>query len=213
MDNLAMERELKYLLEHPVAPQLPDVFHLSAPEPTQHLVDEYIDDRGRIAASGHRLRRRHSDHAGVVYTLKSTGRIAGGPLFERTEIEVAAEPDESIPTSLIAELSRLGVELPHAQGDLQTSLILRQERHPATLFWRDQQIALLSVDQVRASTPALSDEHGWSELEIEYVPTVDPNERQLTAQLLSEWLVKQHGITTTSETKADRAARLLGVSV
>lgn len=208
-----MERELKFLLERPHVPPMPHDFRVSPPEPTQHLLDEYLDDRGVIAAAGYRLRRRRSDAAGLVYTLKSTGPASDGALFERTEIEAAAEHDESIPAVVTAALSHAGVDVARVLERLQLSLRLRQERHPSTLFWREESLALLSVDEVRASAPALGSEHQWTELEIEFLPTVTAADRTLTAQSLNEWLSEQDGVSAAEETKPERAARLLGIAI
>jgi inorganic triphosphatase YgiF len=209
-----MERELKFLLEHARIPALPNGYRLSKPQATLHLLDEYLDYRGQILAAGWRLRRRRSDGQEVRYTLKSEGtERTTGPLSERIEIERTPEAHEELPSEIMATLAEAGVDMTHLLDRLQPHLTLRQERQPVALSNSDGEFALLSVDEVRASAPTPAGEHRWTELEIEFLTTVSPEDRDRVASELSAWFASQPGVTLGGEAKVDRAARLLSISI
>ncbi len=209
-----MERELKFLLEHAHAPALPSGYHVAEPQPTLRLLDEYLDYRGEILAAGWRLRRRRSDGEGLRYTLKSEQRDdSSNPLRERIEIERAPEGDEQIPSEIVAALAAAGVDTAHVLDRLQPYLTLRQERHPATLSTNEGDIALMSVDEVRATGSTVEGERRWTELEIEFLATVSAEARDRAAVELSAWLATQPGVTPGGESKVARAARLLSISI
>jgi inorganic triphosphatase YgiF len=209
-----MERELKFLLEHPHIPALPNGYRLSKPEATLHLLDEYLDYRGQILAAGWRLRRRRSDGEALRYTLKSE-RTAGtsGALSERMEIERAPEQNEEIPSEIVATLAEAGVDVAHVLDRLQPYLTLRQERQPVALSNSDGEIALLSVDEVRAGTPTPEGERRWTELEIEFLATIPSEIRDRATDELGAWIAAQPGVTVGGESKVSRAARLLSLSI
>ena len=209
-----MERELKFLLEHAHAPALPSGYYMAEPQPTLHLLDEYLDYRGQILAAGWRLRRRRSDGEGLRYTLKSEQRSdPSSPLRERIEIERAPERDEQIPSEIVAALLAAGADTAHVLDRLQPYLTLRQERHPATLSTSEGDIALMSVDKVRATGSTVEGERRWTELEIEFFATVSAEARDRAAAELSAWLATQPGVTPGGESKVARAARLLSASI
>ena len=209
-----MERELKFLLEHAHVPALPSEFRAAEPQPTLHLLDEYLDYRGEILAAGWRLRRRRSDGAELRYTLKSERHgDPSSPLRERMEIERAAEHDEQVPLEIVAALDGAGVDTAHVLNHLQPYLRLRQERHPVALTSSDGEIALLSVDEVRASGSAADGERRWTELEIEFLDTVSAEVRDRAAAELTAWLITQPGVMPGGESKVAHAARLLSISI
>ena len=209
-----MERELKFLLEHAHAPALPSGYHLAQPQPTLHLLDEYLDYRGQILTAGWRLRRRRADGEALRYTLKSVrGGDASGPLSERIEIERTPEQGEELPSEIVLALAEAGIDMAHVLDRLQPYLTLRQERQPVALSNSDGEIALLSVDEVRAGAPTPEGEHRWTELEMEFLTTVPPEARDRAASELSAWLLTQPGVTVGGESKVDRAARLLSISL
>jgi inorganic triphosphatase YgiF len=209
-----MERELKFLLEHPHIPALPNGYRLSRPEATLHLLDEYLDYRGQILAAGWRLRRRRSDGQEVRYTLKSErADSTSGPLSERREIERTPEAHEELPSEIVTTLSEAGVDMAHLAERLQPYLTLRQERQPMALSNSDGEFALLSVDEVRAGAPTSVGEHRWTELEIEFLSTVSSEIRDRASSELSAWFASQPGVTVGGESKVDRAAWLLSISI
>jgi inorganic triphosphatase YgiF len=209
-----MERELKFLLEHARIPALPNGYRLSKPEVTLHLLDEYLDYRGQILAAGWRLRRRRSDRQEVRYTLKSErADSTSGPLSERREIERTPEAHEELPSEIVTTLAEAGVDMTHLLDRLQPYLTLRQERQPVALSNSDGKFALLSVDEVRASAPTPAGERRWTELEIEFLTTVSPEDRDRVASELSAWFASQPGVTLGGEAKVDRAARLLSILI
>jgi inorganic triphosphatase YgiF len=209
-----MERELKFLLEHAHIPALPNDYRLGEPEATLHLLDEYLDYRGQILAAGWRLRRRRADGEALRYTLKSVrGGDASGPLSERIEIERTPEQGEELPSEIVLALAEAGVDVAHALDRLQPYLTLRQERQPVALSNGDGEFALLSLDEVRAVAPTPEGERRWTELEIEFLATVPPEARDRAASELSAWLLTQPGVTVGGESKVDRAARLLSISL
>jgi inorganic triphosphatase YgiF len=209
-----MERELKFLLDHAHIPALPNGYRVAEAQPTLHLLDEYLDYRGQILAAGWRLRRRRSDGEALWYTLKSE-RTAGtsGPLSERIEIERTPEQNEELPSEIVATLTEAGVDVAHVLDRLQPYLTLRQERQPVALSNSDGDLALLSVDEVRAGAPTPATEHRWTELEIEFLATVQPEARDRAASELTAWLLAQPGVTVGGESKVDRAAQLLSISL
>lgn len=209
-----MERELKFLLDHAHPPALPEGYRLAAPQPTLHLLDEYLDYRGQILAAGWRLRRRRADGTPLLYTLKSV-RSHGdsGPLSERVEIERAPERHEEVPEAIVAALTDAGVDTAHLVDRAQPYLTVRQERHQSTLSNGGGEIAQLSVDEVRAGGLSSSEEHRWTELEIEFLETIDPAIRQRAADELTAWFAAQPGVTGGGESKVERAARLLSISI
>ncbi len=209
-----MERELKFLLDHAHIPALPNGYRVAKAQPTLHLLDEYLDYRGQILTAGWRLRRRRSDGDALRYTLKSE-RTGGpsGPLSERIEIERAPERNEELPPEIVAKLTEAGVDVAQVLDRLQPYLTLRQERQPAALSNSDGEIALLSVDEVRAGAPIPEGDRRWTELEIEFLATVSLEARDRAASELSAWFAAQPGIEVGGESKVDRAARLLSISL
>jgi inorganic triphosphatase YgiF len=209
-----MERELKFLLDHAHIPALPNGYQVAEAQPTLHLLDEYLDYRGQILAAGWRLRRRRSDGEALRYTLKSE-RTAGtsGALSERMEIERAPEQNEEIPSEIVATLAEAGVDVAHVLDRLQPYLTLRQERQPVALSNSDGEIALLSVDEVRAGTPTPEGERRWTELEIEFLATIPSEIRDRATDELGAWIAAQPGVTVGGESKVSRAARLLSLSI
>ncbi len=209
-----MERELKFLLDHPHLPTLPAGYHLGAPQPTLHLLDEYVDDRGQIRGAGWRLRRRRSDGEAMRYTLKSARAAEEtGPLSVRVEIERIPTEGEDIPVEIAAALTNGGVDVARLGDRLQPYLTLRQERLSVALFDGEVEVALLSIDEVRAEAPTLAGEQRWNELEIEFLPTVATEICDRVAGDLSAWLMSQPGVSVGGEAKVDRAARLLSISL
>jgi inorganic triphosphatase YgiF len=209
-----MERELKFLLEHAHIPALPSDYRLGEPEATLHLLDEYLDYRGQILAAGWRLRRRRSDGAALRYTLKSVrGGDASSPLSERIEIERTPEQGEELPSEIVATLAEAGVDTAHVPNRLQPYLTLRQERQPVALSNTDGEFALLSLDEVRAVAPTPEGERRWTELEIEFLNTATPETRDRATRELTAWFAAQPGVTVGGESKVERAARLLSISI
>jgi inorganic triphosphatase YgiF len=209
-----MERELKFLLDHAHIPALPNGYRAAEAQPTLHLLDEYLDYRGQILNAGWRLRRRRSDGEELRYTLKSLLTVGtSGPLSERIEIERAPEQNEELPSEIVATLAEAGVDMAHVLDRLQPYLTLRQERQPVALSNTDGELALLSVDEVRAGAPTPEGERRWTELEIEFLATVQPEARDRAASELTAWLLTQPGVTVGGESKVDRAAQLLSISL
>ena len=209
-----MERELKFLLDHAHIPALPNGYQVAEAQPTLHLLDEYLDYRGQILAAGWRLRRRRSDGEALRYTLKSE-RTAGttGPLSERIEIERTPEQNEELPSEIAATLAEAGVDVAHVLDRLQPYLTLRQERQPVALSNSDGELALLTLDEVRAVAPTPEGERRWTELEIEFLNTATPEARDRATRELTAWFAAQPGVTVGGESKVDRAARLLSISL
>ena len=209
-----MERELKFLLEHAHIPALPNDYRLGEPEATLHLLDEYLDYRGQILTAGWRLRRRRSDGEALRYTLKSVRTVGtSGPLSERIEIERTPEQGEELPSEIAATLAEAGVDTAHVLDRLQPYLTLRQERQPVALSNTDGEFALLSLDEVRAVAPTPEGERRWTELEIEFLNTATPEARDRATRELTAWFAAQPGVTVGGESKVERAARLLSISI
>ena len=209
-----MERELKFLLDHAHIPALPSGYRAAEPQPTLHLLDEYLDYRGQVLAAGWRLRRRRSDREALRYTLKSERTVGtSGPLSERREIERTPEQTEELPSEIVATLAEAGVDVAQVLDRLQPYLTLRQERQPVVLSNSDGDLALLSVDEVRAGAPTPEGERRWTELEIEFLTTVPPGARDRAASELTAWFATQPGVTVGGESKVERAARLLSISI
>ena len=106
-----------------------------------------------------------------------------------------------------------GVDVANLFSRLQPYLTLRQERQPVALFMGDGEVALLSVDEVRAMAPTPDGEHRWTELEIEFLNTATPEARARATRELTAWLAAQPGVTVGGESKVERAARLLSISI
>lgn len=209
-----MERELKFLLDHAHIPALPNGYRVAEAQPTLHLLDEYLDYRGQILAAGWRLRRRRSDGEALRYTLKSERTVGtSGPLSERIEIERTPEQSEDLPSEIVATLAEAGVDMAHVLDRLQPYLTLRQERQPMALSNSDGELALLSVDEVRAGAPTPEGERRWTELEFEFLVNVPPAVRDRAVSELTAWFAAQPGVSIGGESKVDRAARLLSISL
>jgi hypothetical protein len=209
-----MERELKFLLDHAHIPALPSDYRLGEPQATLHFLDEYLDYRGHILAAGWRLRRRRSDGREMRYTLKSVrGDGTSGPLSERMEIERTPEQHEELPSEIVLALAEAGVDTAHVLGRLQPYLTLRQERQPVALSNSDGELALLSVDEVRAGALTPEGEQRWTELEIEFLNAATPEARDRAIRELTAWFAAQPGVTIGGESKVERAARLLSISI
>jgi hypothetical protein len=69
------------------------------------------------------------------------------------------------------------------------------------------------VDEARAGAPIPEGECRWTELEIEFLATVPHEARDRAAGELSAWFAAQPGVTVGGESKVDRAARLLSISL
>jgi inorganic triphosphatase YgiF len=208
-----MERELKFLLDHPHLPALPPGYRVGTPLPTLRLLDEYLDFRGQILAAGWRLRRRRSDGQMVRYTLKSEhAAVATAPLSARTEIEHASAHGEDLPQEIVETMAQSGIDVPHVFSRLQPYLALRQERQPMILSHGTGEIALLSVDSVRATGPASGEECRWSELEIEFVADLSPEVWSRAAADLTAWLAAQPGVAPAGQSKVARATQMLSVA-
>ena len=209
-----MERELKFLLDHAHIPALPSGYRAAELQPTLHLLDEYLDYRGQVLAAGWRLRRRRSDGEALRYTLKSVRTVGtSGPLSERVEIERTPEQGEELPSEITATLAEAGVDTAHVLDRLQPYLTLRQERQPVALSNGDGEFALLSLDEVRAVAPTPEGERRWTELEIEFLNTATPEARDRATRELTAWFAAQPGVTVGGESKVERAARLLSISI
>ena len=120
---------------------------------------------------------------------------------------------EELPSEIVATLAEAGVDVAHVLDRLQPYLTLRQERQPVALSNSDGDLALLSVDEVRAGAPIPEGEHRWTELEIEFLATVSLEARDRAASELTTWFATQPGVTVGGESKVDRAARLLSISL
>jgi hypothetical protein len=150
----------------------------------------------------------------VLYTLKSD-RADGqkGPLSERIELERTPEQHEEIPVEIVEILAKAGIGTTHFFAQLEPYLTLRQERSPATLSTSDGELAIISVDDVLALTATPLGERRWTELEVEFLSTVLPKDRDRVTSELSEWFAAQPGVTAGGEAKVDRAARLLSIAL
>jgi inorganic triphosphatase YgiF len=208
-----MERELKFLLSGPRIPPLPVGYHAGPPDPTLHLRDEYLDDRGQLLAAGWRLRRRQTENAKPKYTLKSEGHPGTRvPMRERREIERVAEHDGQIPRDITSTLNEAGVDTARLLDRLQPYLTLDQARHSSNLTAPEGEVAILSVDEVCARAIDGDREQRWTELEVEFLPNVTDEVRDRTATDLAAWLGAEPGVTLGGESKAARATRLLSLS-
>jgi len=149
----------------------------------------------------------------VRYALKSArARGQDGPLSERIEIEHTPEQPEAIPSEIAAQLAEAGIDITHVLAHLEPYLTLRQERTPATLSTSGGALAIISVDEIRAFTATPDGACQWTELEIEFLATASPNDRDRATIELNEWLAAQPGVTAGGEAKVDRAARLLAIA-
>jgi len=209
-----MERELKFLLGHARLPILPNGYHPAYPPSTLHLLDEYLDFRGEISALGWRLRRRRSDGEALRYTLKSKRAAGGsGPLTERIEIERTPEYEEEIPAEITATLAAAGVDTSRVLARLQPYLTLRQVRQQSALFRGEEEIALFCVDDVRgfASTPEQTCH--WTEIEIEFTQSATSAMQDRATSEITAWFATQTDVAVGGESKVNRAARLLSISI
>lgn len=205
-----MERELKFLLDHAQLPKLPNGYRVARPQPTLHLLDEYLDARGEILSVGWRLRRRRSDGQALFYTLKSERSGSGsGPLTERQEIERSPEQSEEIPGDIVAVLAASGVDTARVLPRLQPYLTLRQERQLAYLLHDDVDFALISLDEVRAAAAPPERTSSWTELEIEFLASTTEEMRTRATREITAGFATQPGVTVGGEAKVDRATRLL----
>lgn len=209
-----MERELKFLLASPHLPALPHGYLAGTAQPSKHVLDEYLDFRGQILSAGWRLRRRRSDGQAVRYTLKAErAPSASGPLSERAEIERTPVAHEELPAEIATELTSAGIDLPYVRSRLQSYLTLRQERQAFALTYEGSEVAVLSIDTIRASGSGSDGECRWSELEIEFLDSITPEVRERAVSELAPWLAAQEGVTAAGQSKVARAADLLSIAL
>ena len=209
-----MERELKFLLERPHAPELPVGYHLDSGIETSQLMDEYLDDRGQILAAGWRLRSRRTGNDALRFTLKSVPhRGAANSLSERLEIEEPAVDGAALPEGISLELARSGIDTVRLPMRLQPYLSIRQERRTSSVADRDGELALLSIDEVRAKGSLAEEEHRWTELEIEFLPTASAERIRRAVDAITASFRLQSGVVEGGEPKVERAARLLSISL
>ena len=204
------ERELKYLYALTQPPQLPEGWSLGEEAVPLTLQDTYLDHAGLLNARGWSLRRREINGGETGYTLKRGARTVGA-LHNREEVEALARNASGAASSsaLPAEISDLiadefGAEL---TTQLKPTVTLTQQRRTWPLMHTGVTVAICSIDQVQCASDA------WCELEIEFLNTATPEARDRATRELTAWLAVQPGVTVGGESKVERAARLLSISI
>ena len=118
-----------------------------------------------------------------------------------------------MPAEITATLAAAGVDTSRVLARLQPYLTLRQERQPFTLFRGEEEIALLSVDDVRAFASSPDQTCHWKELEIEFLESATSEMRDRATSEITAWFATQAGVAVGGEPKVDRAARQLSISI
>lgn len=202
---MAIERELKFSLMDPYAPEPEDLAEAfrgsdvrAVPLPEQDVRDRYFDDRARtLRRAGMALRERTVEGRRLA-TLKTRGRVDGA-LHEREELELPAEGG-GWPADIAARLpAALRLDA------LEPLLEVRSLRRRFHLHEGGEPVAVLSFDAVEARAPGSEQSAHFDEVELEAEAGIAADRLHAIAERLAA--VVQ--LTATGTTKLERAEALL----
>lgn len=187
------ERELKYIARSSVPPLLPPGWSLGRESAVKEITDIYLDHTASLISRGWALRRRETAGAPTRYTLKRNATQTGA-FHQRDEIE---RESDQIPVEIVHEI---GVQL---ASELQEVVRLQQRRRSWSLHLDGSPVADLTMDEI------WSGHTHWSELEVEFIPSINDGDATELAEILQEFFAQDETLTPSRQSKLESAIAAL----
>jgi inorganic triphosphatase YgiF len=187
------ERELKYAAQSSEPPRLPRGWSLGSERTVAELVDTYLDHAATLITRGWALRRRETVGAPTRYTLKRNAKQVGA-FHLRDEIE---QVSDQIPAEIVGEI---GARL---ASELREVVTMRQRRRSWPLQLNGSVVADLTTDDIRSGSAQ------WTELEVEFVPSVSDADATEMATELQAFFAGDGTLTPSRQSKLEAAIAAL----
>jgi len=187
------ERELKYITRSSVPPLLPHGWSLSRESAVKEINDIYLDHAATLISRGWALRRRETVGAPTCYTLKRNATQTGA-FHQRDEIE---RESDQIPNEIVHEI---GAQF---ASELQEVVRIRQVRRSWSLHLDGSVVADLTMDEI------WSGHTQWSELEVEFLPSINNEAATKLAEILQELFAHDKALTPSRHSKLETAIAAL----
>jgi inorganic triphosphatase YgiF len=187
------ERELKYAAQSTEPPTLPHGWSLGQERAAAEIVDTYLDHAATLSGRGWALRRRETVGAPTRYTLKRNAQQVGA-FHQRDEIE---REGDQVPAEIMQEI---GAQL---AAELREVVTMKQRRRSWPLELNGSVVADLTTDDIRSGSAH------WTELEIEFVPSVSDAEATDMATELQAFFAGDETLTPSRQSKHEAAIAAL----
>ena len=187
------ERELKYAAQSSEPPRLPRGWSLGPERTIAEIVDTYLDHAATLITRGWALRRRETVGAPTRYTLKRNAQQVGA-FHQRDEIE---REGDQIPAEIVHEI---GAQL---ASELHEVVTMRQRRRSWPLQLNGSVVADLATDEIQSGTAQ------WTELEVEFVPSVSDADATEMATDLQAFFAGDEMLTPSHQSKLEAAIAAL----
>ena len=187
------ERELKYTALTSETPRLPHGWSLGPERSVAEIVDTYLDYAETLIKRGWALRRRETVGAPTRYTLKRNAQQVGA-FHQRDEIE---QEGDQIPAEIMDEI---GAQL---ASTLREVVTMRQRRRSWPLQLNGSVVADLTTDEIESGNAQ------WTELEVEFVPSVSDADATEMATELQAFFADDETLTPSRQSKLETAIAAL----
>ena len=187
------ERELKYTALTSEPPRLPHGWSLGPERTIAEIVDTYLDYAETLIKRGWALRRRETVGAPTRYTLKRNAQQVGA-FHQRDEIE---QEGDQIPAEIMDEI---GAQL---ASTLREVVTMRQRRRSWPLQLNGSVVADLTTDEIESGNAQ------WTELEVEFVPSVSDADATEMATELQAFFADDETLTPSRQSKLETAIAAL----
>lgn len=187
------ERELKYAAELSAPPRLPRGWSLGEERTIAEIVDTYLDHAATLITRGWALRRREMVGAPTRYTLKRNAQQVGA-FHQRDEIE---RESDQIPAEIVQEIGT------HLASELHEFVKVRQRRRSWPLLLNGDVVADLTTDEIESGNAQ------WTELEVEFVPSVSDADATEMATELQAFFADDETLTPSRQSKLETAIAAL----
>ena len=187
------ERELKYATQTTEPPTLPRGWSLGQERAAAEIVDTYLDHAATLISRGWAVRRRETVGAPTRYTLKRNAQQVGA-FHQRDEIEQASD---QIPAEIMQEI---GAQL---ASELREVVTMQQRRRSWPLELNGSVVADLTTDDIRSGSAQ------WTELEVEFVPSVSDADATEMATELQTFFAGDRTLSPSRQSKLEAAISAL----
>jgi inorganic triphosphatase YgiF len=187
------ERELKYAAQSSEPPRLPRGWSLGPERSVAEIVDSYLDHAATLITRGWALRKRETVGAPTRYTLKRNAQQVGA-FHQRDEIE---QEGDQIPAEIVHEI---GAQLASKLDEVVT---MRQRRRSWPLQLNGSVVADLTTDEIQSGNAQ------WTELEVEFVPSVSDADATEIATELQAFFAGDGTLTPSHQSKLETAIAAL----
>ena len=187
------ERELKYAAQSSEPPRLPRGWSLGPERSVAEIVDSYLDHAATLITRGWALRKRETVGAPTRYTLKRNAPQVGA-FHQRDEIE---QECDQIPAEIVHEI---GAQLASKLDEVVT---MRQRRRSWPLQLNGSVVADLTTDEIQSGNAQ------WTELEVEFVPSVSDGDATEMATELQAFFAGDETLTPSHQSKLETAIAAL----